>query len=218
MNVYLVSCSVWLDLRNALQVGYRRRYQLRTSYSVRDGWMSEYGASVDWGNRSTRRKICASPTLSVKTLTRTNLGSYRGHCDARPAVDRLSHGTVQVRTSLLHVQEWIHIFCLLMQSNCYRQGSPCVCHKRKSGDWRYSSIVSWFRNETKESGWPASRPIRPPSPLTGRNRPYPLNRSLGGPQDPSGHCQENSFSCRAPNPRLFSQKPPLLHLNLFSVR
>jgi hypothetical protein len=142
MNVYLVSCSVRLDLQNVFQVRYRRRYQLRTSYSVRDGWMIEYGASVDRGNRSTGRKICPSPTLSVKTLTRTDLGLNRGHCDVRPAVDRLSHGTVQVHTSLLHKQEWIRSFYLLMQSNSYGQGSPCVCHKGISGDWRYSAIVS----------------------------------------------------------------------------
>ena len=164
MNVYLVSCSVWLDLRNVFQVNYRRRYQLRTSHSVRDGWMNEYGASVDRGSRSTGRKICPSPTLSVKTLARTDLGSNRGHYDVRPVVDRLSHGTVQVHTSLLHVQELIHSLCLLMQSNSYRQSSPCVRHKDKSGDWRNSSIVSWPRHETKESGWPASRPIRSSPP------------------------------------------------------
>lgn len=86
--------------------------------------MDEYGASVNRGNRSTGREVCASPILSVKTLTRTDLGSSRSHCDVRLAVDRLSHGTVRVRTSLLNVQEWIHSFCLLMQSNSYRQGSP----------------------------------------------------------------------------------------------
>jgi hypothetical protein len=106
-------------------------------------------------------------------------------------------------TPLLHKQEWIHSGCLLMQSNSYRQGSPGVCHKGIR-ECRYSAIVSWPRHETKESGWPASSPIRPPPP--GRNRRYPLNISLGGPQDPSGHCRENSFSCRAPNPGLSSQR------------
>jgi hypothetical protein len=175
--MYLVSCSVWFHVQNVIQVSYRRRSQLRTWYSVRDGWMNEYGASVDRGNRSTGRKICPSPTLSVKTLTRTDLGSNRCRCDVSPAVDRLSHGSVQVHTSLLYKQEWIYSFCLLLRSNSYRQCSPCVCHKGISGDWRYSSIVPWPRQETKESSWPASRPIRPP----GRNRPYQLNRGLGRP-------------------------------------
>jgi hypothetical protein len=55
-------------------------------------------------NRSTRRKTCPSATLSTTNLTWTDPGSNPGLRGERPATNRLSHGTAQIRT-LLCVKE-----------------------------------------------------------------------------------------------------------------
>jgi hypothetical protein len=44
-------------------------------------------------NRSTRGKTCPSATLSTTNPTSTDLGSNPGLRGARPAANRLSHGT-----------------------------------------------------------------------------------------------------------------------------
>jgi hypothetical protein len=45
-------------------------------------------------NRSTRRKICPSATLSTTNPAWTDRGSNPGFRGGRPAANRLSHGTV----------------------------------------------------------------------------------------------------------------------------
>jgi hypothetical protein len=119
--------------------------------TVTDEWMStdhRWNDTDSWIRSNCERKNC--PFFLLKYSHELTWDRNGAHCDIRPAVYRLSHGTV-------HKLEWIYSFCLLMQSNSHRQGSPCVCHSGIiSGERRYSSIVSWPRQETKDSGWPAS--------------------------------------------------------------
>jgi hypothetical protein len=47
---------------------------------------------LTWENRSTRRKICPSSTLSTTIPTWTDPGSNLGLRGERPSTNRLSHG------------------------------------------------------------------------------------------------------------------------------
>jgi hypothetical protein len=54
-------------------------------------------------NRSTRREICPSATLSATNPTWTDPGSNPGLCSERPATNRLSRGMAYIY-DLLYVQ------------------------------------------------------------------------------------------------------------------
>jgi hypothetical protein len=52
-------------------------------------------------NRSTRGKTCPSATSSTINPTWTDPGSNPGLRGGRPAINRLSHGTVQIRLGFI---------------------------------------------------------------------------------------------------------------------
>jgi len=54
------------------------------------------GMVVNGENRSTRRKPCASATLSTTNPTYTGLGLNMGLCIDRLASNHLSHGMLQI--------------------------------------------------------------------------------------------------------------------------
>lgn len=128
MNVYLVSCSDGLDLQNVFQVSYSDAINCaRHMASVMDERMRmEHrwtGETEIMGENSVSVPLCPSKHSHEPTWDRTGVTAMLGRQSTAPAMARCQC----IR---------IHSFCLLMQSNSYRQGYPCLYYKGISGDWR----------------------------------------------------------------------------------
>jgi hypothetical protein len=76
-------------------------------------------------NRSTRGKACRSVTLSATNPTWTDPASNPGLCGGRPAANRLSHGTANLR--------------------CYSSGD---CHKINNVCIATSKALTRYENRT----------------------------------------------------------------------
>jgi hypothetical protein len=208
MNVYLVSCSE-LVCRMCFKCAPGDAInRVHHTASVIDEWMiiEHRWNDTDRRNRSNGRKICPSATLSAKTLTRTDLGSNGANCDVRPAVDGLRHDTV-------HKQEWIHSFCLLMQSNSYRQGSPCVCHKGISGGTAPLFLDLGTRQRTVV-GQPHTLSAKPPA-QEGTAGTHWIGGCVENALFPAGFQTQD---CLASSLVTIPTGPPLHHFNLFGSR
>jgi hypothetical protein len=90
-------------------------------------------------NLSTGRKTCPTATLSITSLTRTDMTSNTGHRGERPAADRLLHGTVLLFCKCLHVKYRIEtdgytkkhvLFCKINAGTTAPPKNPTVLHKR----------------------------------------------------------------------------------------